>query len=558
MTPVGTKFLTILLGMTALLGAVPSSADPIHADPVPGWTHSEELDRDSPARHGVLLSGKDVTYSAPVIAEIDGNSANGKEVAVGGADGMVYVYSSGGVLLWERQTPIYGCSGAGAGNRLLSSPAVGELFGDGVPYVVIGYGGIANNNCDGGVIAYRGPDGATGWTFSLRQYKQIQNFWAKYHTVFSTPALADVNGDGKLEIGFGSFDRNVYLLNANGRPRWYYQAADTIWSSATFLNVDSSRLLEMVIGTDISRNPHLIPPTEDGGFLYAFKTKPRPKKKPRVGFRDSKHYKWSTFFDQVLYGAPVAADVLSSNPGMEIVIGAGCYFPTGTSNKRGKWFKIASATTGELLQTISIDACSPSSAAVADLDADGHLEVVLTVSGDSSIGGSGDSQLVAWTPELNQALWTITPQGRGRNDALGGHFISPLIADIDGNGSLEVVVANGPTVSIFSGTDGTALTCQTQGCDDIPALLWATGGLRGTPAIGDLNNDGVLDIVAAGGHEGSSNGAIFAWTNLAAVISSAPAAGTPYATPWPMYRGDQFRAANFHSIGSPVTAAARP
>lgn len=541
----------------ALFTPLKLSAAPQHAAPLQGWTHEEALDRDSPAQHGVLLSGNDVTYSAPVIAEIDGDPSNGKEVAVGSSDGTVYAYRSSGDLLWERHTPVHGCQGAGNGNKLLSSPAVGELFGNGMPYVVIGYGGIANNNCDGGVIALRGSDGAAQWTFSLREFRKRQKFWAIWHTVFSTPALADVNGDGKLEVGFGSYDRNIYLLNSNGKPRWYYQAADTIWSSATFLNVNESGPLEMVIGSDISKNPHLRPPTSDGGFVYAFNTKARPKKKLRVNFRDSSHYQWSTFLDQVVYGAPVAAELLSDSPGKELIVGAGCYFPSGSSNKRGKWFKILNASSGAVLQTIPVEACSPSSPAVADLDYDGYPEVILTVSGDQTLGGSGNSRVIVWSPRLNREVWSVTPMGRGRNDSFGGQFISATVADMDGNGSLEVVVANGPTISLFAGLDGTPLTCQTRECDDIPGLLWATGGLRSTPAIGDINNDGVLDIVAAGGHEGSSHGALFAWTNLADAITSSPGTGAPYAAPWPMYRGDQYRAANYPLLNAPQAAERR-
>src|SRR5690606_25084990 len=154
--------------------------------------------------------------------------------------------------------------------------------------------------CDGGVVAYRGSDGKERWRFSTKRFARKARFGTNHHTVYSTPALADTNGDGTLEIGFGSFDRNVYLLTASGRVRWYYNAADTVFSSPAFVNVDSDRHLEMVIGTDISRNRALRPPTRDGGNLYALKTRrPRGRSK-RISFRDRRAYAWLRPLDQVL------------------------------------------------------------------------------------------------------------------------------------------------------------------------------------------------------------------------------------------------------------------
>ena len=192
-----------------------------------GWTHTSPLD-PTRTRGGVLLSGGEPTFSSPVVAEIDGDSSNGKEVALGGADGTLYVYKSDGSLHWQADLPNKNCRGAGSTNKIHSSPAVGELFGNGIPYVVIGYGGVGvGSACGGGVVAFNGVTGKRRWHFNTKRFSKKQKFWAQYHSVFSTPALADTNGNGKLEVGFASFDRNVYFLNARGKAKWYYTAADT-------------------------------------------------------------------------------------------------------------------------------------------------------------------------------------------------------------------------------------------------------------------------------------------------------------------------------------------
>lgn len=525
-------FLLSLLGINS----------PLYADyldnpaPIPGWTHSEVLPKDTPEQHGIILNGGDVTYSAPVIGEVDGNLANGREVVVGGADGILHAYRADGTPLWNKALPNASCSQASSNNKLLSSPSVGELFGDGVPYVVVGYGGVGGRKCDGGLVAIRGSDGATQWEFSLRKFAKKEKFGTLSYTVFSSPTLADVDGNGTLEIGFGSFDRNVYLLNSNGSVRWYYNAADTIWSSPVFLDVTGDGDPEMIIGTDISGNLKIKPPTKNGGYLYAFKTAPRNPK--RIQFRDKKAFIWQTHFDQVIYSSPVVADVIPESPGEEIIVGSGCYFPEKTDRKKGNWFKILKPLNGKVIKTLTTQACSSSAAAAADIDDDGIKEVIVTVNGSTNVGGDGFSRVTAWKASSGQEMWSIIPRVRGRNDDYGGNFISPVIADVDGNGSLEVIVANGSGVGIFKGIDGTPLTCQDSACEGGQTTLYAWDSLRSTPVVGDINTDGVLDIIAAGGHTSSGGrGMLYGWTNLSLKVTSDPGLQPPYSVPWPMYRG---------------------
>lgn len=224
-----------------------------------------------PPVEAVVLSGRGIGYSAPAVADLDGNPSNGLEI-VRGADGTIYALRADGTEIWSVKVPGGDCPDSPQKDKLYSSPVVGNLRGDGVPYVVVGYGGFKSAKCDGGIAAYRGSDGTRFWNFSIKDFAEEKGFFAYRTMVFSTPALADVNGDGTLEVGFGAFDRNVYLLNSDGTLRWYYHAADTVWSSPVFANVDSDSNLEMIIGTDITKNGALDPPTQDGGFLYAFDT----------------------------------------------------------------------------------------------------------------------------------------------------------------------------------------------------------------------------------------------------------------------------------------------
>lgn len=487
-----------------------------------------------PGYENAALGGAGPGYSSPAIADIDGNAANGKEVTVGLADGRVVATKADGSTLWSVTLPSASCSG---GTKIFSSPAVGNLFGNGVPYVVIGYGNLESRACDGGVVAIRGSDGQLAWKFSIKDFAKKNKFFAFRNTVFSTPALADTDHDGKLEIGFGGFDRSVYLLNANGSVRWYYQAADTVWSSPAFADVDGDGRLEMIIGTDISQNLKLKPATPNGGFVYALKTKSRKGK--MIRFQDPTAFVWRATFDQVIYSSPVVAELIPENPGQEVVVGSGCFFPQNSNNKNGKWFKVLSLKTGALLRTLPISACSPSSAAVDDLDGDGLNEVVVTASGSASIGGDGSAKVIAFNPRSSEQIWSVVPEPGGNNDSLGGHFNSPIIADLDGNGTSEVIANNSRGVVIIDGQSGSVLSCQNRSCHNEVELL-TNDILRNTPAVDDLNGDGELDLVVAS--KGSGGAKIFAWTDFNGLLGSATKTSNPRMG-WPMARGDATRRA---------------
>jgi hypothetical protein len=500
-----------------------------HPDALPGWVKGAAVGQGGSETQGITLDSEAVIYSSPVVGDIDNNPGNGLETVVGGADGAVSAYSANGIILWRHELPNYG-SGT---NHMLGGPAIGPVYGDGIQYVVAPYGGVPERQ-DGGVVCLRGYDGQEMWRFSTKTNSKRYKYGVPVgYGVVSSPALSDTDGDGKMEIGFGSFDRNVYLLDHNGSLRWFYTAADTVWSSAAFSAASKSNRGVMYIGTDISQNKALRPPTKNGGFVYAFKTLPRTSKK--IGFRDRSAYLWATYLPQVVYSAPIVADVLPS-PGDEIVVLSGCYF------SGGNWVKILSAKSGKVLQTLPIDHCSTSTAAVGDIDDDGKLEIVVTANG----GSDGKSHIVAFNPEDTNPIWSIVPYDKGTNDENGGNFMSPVIADVDGNGSLEVIAANGSSVSIFNGKDGSALTCQNRGCSDHPFSLETGGMIKSTPAIADVNNDGVLDIIAGSGAINSNKGGLFGWTNLRNFISSPAGGQAPYAAPWPMSRGNANHTARFN------------
>ncbi len=65
--------------------------------------------------------------------------------------------------------------------------------------------------------------------------------------VFSSPAVADVDGDGSLEVVVGSLDNRTYCLDgATGREEWSFETGDAVVSSPAAADVDGDGLPEIV------------------------------------------------------------------------------------------------------------------------------------------------------------------------------------------------------------------------------------------------------------------------------------------------------------------------
>lgn len=510
--------------------------------PQPGFTH-EKFSVDTDDAHGLIVDAGFLNKVSPTIAEVDGNTANGLEIVFVSSDAILFVYKSDGSLLWSRKLKISNCSLGNAKDRAYSSPAVGDLYGTGEPHVVVGYGGfsVASRRCGGGVTAFNGADGTQKWNFNLKKFDRRKGLGGLGPSVFGSVSLADTDGDGKMEVGFGAFVHYVFLLEFNGKVRYYYNAADTVWSTPSFYDVNNDGRLEMLIGTDISKNPYLKPRTRDGGFLYALSTEKFANKER--GFRDKETVVWKKFFNQTIMSSPVIADVIPDNGAMEVVVQSGCYFPDNSSNKRGKWIKVLNVRNGKVLKTLKTEACSPSTVAVADIDYDGQLEIVALVHGNKSIGGPGASKIVAFKATQSEPIWTRVPKVNGKNDSYGAHFQSPVIADVDGNGSLEVLVANSRGVGIYNARNGEPLTCEKRNCFDdenSDQSLYTWSLIKNTVAVADIDLDGDLEVVAGARHKKSKGKAtLFVWTNLADSINSDIEAGeTLNAIPWGMFKGN--------------------
>jgi hypothetical protein len=149
-----------------------------------------------------------------------------------------------------------------------SSPALADLDGDGRRWIVFGD--------DGGWLHVVDTNGRERSGFPVRTAGPAPGPTPTPHppggniySIEASPAVADLEGDGHLEIAVGSWDGRMYLWDDAGNlvPGWPVAVADQIISSAALVDLDADARLDIVVG---SKDGHLYGWTANGESLAGF------------------------------------------------------------------------------------------------------------------------------------------------------------------------------------------------------------------------------------------------------------------------------------------------
>ncbi|MCC2546461.1 FG-GAP-like repeat-containing protein [Hymenobacter sp. BT175] len=425
------------------------------------------------------FSGIDVgAQSKPAIADLDGDGL--LDLLVGEESGTLrhYEQTAPGSLTFSQVTASFN----GIDVNLYAAPAFTDLDGDGLLDLIVG-------EYFGRLWHYE-QAGANSATFTL----STDRFNSLDVGGFSTPAIADLDGDGLLDMLVGKEAGQLsHYEQASANSTTFTLVTDTFngidvgfLSAPAFTDLDGDGLLDLLVG-------------EDFGALHHYEQAPPPtitSLSPASGAQGSTLTVNGTHLSRVIsvrFGELPAAFSSISATQLSVTVPRGASTHkvrvttlSGTAlsstafdvDKGGAYsFPLVSAG----FNTIDVD--EHSTPAIADLDGDGLLDLLV---------GERDGNLNHYEQAaVNSTSFTLVTNSFSGIDV--GDFSTPAFTDLDGDGLLDLLV--GENDGNFNHYEQTAANSTSF------ALVTASfGGLdvgtRSTPTFTDLDGDGRLDLLS--------------------------------------------------------------
>ena len=436
---------------------------------------------DGRARFTRQEAGAQFQWSSPVVGVLGGTEVT----AVGGMNGVLYAYRGDGSTLFATNLRA----------PLASSPAIGDVDGDGASEIVVGFG--TENAGPGGVVILNAV-GAERCRFNVPP--RVDGLAG----VFNAPAIADVNGDGSGDVVFGAFNDHIYAMGGNCRPFADFDNQDTVWSSPAAADVNGDGKAEVFIGGDATGGgqPH------SGGFFR------------RLDFNGSGFVEaWQRKADETFQSSGAIGTI---NGRLAVVTQTGNDYCINRDQRRcvdaRRVWAFDVNTGGDIAGwPVSLPSHSFLTApALGDVNGDGATDVV---------AGSKDGNIRAYNGD-GKTLWT---RNIGDTDYVG----SPIIADTDGAGTPEVIVAATPRAYVLNGATGAEVRRFSQGNTGLAHKNAAAVGVLG----------GTWVVVTAGFDPATGN---TGWLSAFDIP-------TPRSAPWPMFKKNPRRLSADSTDPKPIT-----
>jgi hypothetical protein len=407
------------------------------------------ISTNPPSQEGWPLPTAGGMYASPAVADID--SDGDPEVVISSDE--IYAWHGDGTEVMDgdgdpRTAGIFAAEGQG-GYR--ASVAIGEVDGDvGIEIVAAAWANVGTPQSPVyQVFAWNAEDGSflPGWPVTTK------------HFCWASPALADLDHDGRAEVLIPAADGYLYC--------WRYNGAEYMDGDSNPLTIGVFRWLgdmwpygsPAVADIDEDRDLEIIQPGADGK-IYAF----NPDGSAVAG--------WPFNCEAKSVCSPAVGDV--DNDGhLEIAV---------ASNVGKQWILEANGTVmAGWPQTLYLLGDFPPSPVLANMNADPYLEYIqVTSDGKVFVKNYLGSTLAGW-PQLMGATC----------------MSSPAVADIDGDPGMEIVV----------GCDsGRLYGFDTNGAPLPGWPIQTDAEIYGSPCVTDLDGDGDVEVIV-----GSMDGSVYAW-----------------------------------------------
>lgn len=377
-------------------------------------------------------------FSSPIFFDLDGD---GRMEIIATDRQRTYVFDSEG-------SPLSGWPRTGGSDNI---PAVADIDEDGTPEIFVASPGAPAK------IRCWNPDGTAQAGFPV-------NLPYQYWLNVTAPAVADVDGDGHLDVGAQTepgvafFDR--FGLPLPGWPYLWTTTQNIPWSAPAVADIDRDGRMEVVVGNNCISNCAVHVIRHNGTAMPGWPC--------------------ST---QNIFSAAAVGD-LDADGDLEIVIQEGD--PTWYGNRMHVWHHDGSYLAGWPRAIAPQWESSRSNPAIADLDDDGHVEIVTMTS---------DDMLHVLRPDGTELA------GYPRSVPGEGNISSVQVVDMDGDRVEEIFFCH------YAGTSQWISGWRLDGAllPGFPKLLYSGSELdaHSSAHFADLEGDGDLDLCAQGGTFGS-------------------------------------------------------
>ena len=463
-------------------GSTSGASVPFASAPFDGWLQSS----------GGATSDM---WSSPAVGDVTGDGI--PEIIVGGANSIVRVYSISGQLLVSIDPG--GSDTPGGNGATDASPALGDINGDGVADIV-----VANT---GGIMA--------AYSFKNQQLVTLMNhfedraFAAGPNGFFATPALGFVDGDNRLDIVTASWGQLIDAWSGSSAARiggWPQWVKDTVWSSPAIGDIDGDGVPEIVVGGDCDGSGIQQPcygNGRHGGYIWVF------------NLDGSVKYNYFVA-DQVIWSSPALVD-LNGDGALDIVVGTGSYY----AYPAGRKVIALNGKTGALMweaPTLGRVVGSPSVATI-----NGVPRVYIITNG---------AHMLSFDGRNGQQIFDkcIDDQQRCSGDDTATHG-GVALADINGDGTIDAVTQGEQKLMVFNADSGAFELSKRSGYG---RTLFAPSS---TPTIASVNGKTWIVQTAQGDRngnlqrDGGDELVVQVWQSDSALV----------AAPWPTFKGNMQR-----------------
>jgi hypothetical protein len=367
-----------------------------------------------------LSGGGQVRSGHPAIADL-GLTPGHKSIVFGTSTHRLYVVLYNGTVApgFPVTLPAESTGSPALANVVVGTPPA-------IPVIFVSYGSTFEPGFPGGVRAYK-ADGTQLWD---RPSADFDNDGRADITI-TAPAVGDVDGSGAMQVAWGSTDNFVYLVRAdNGTdlPGWPVAVRDSIRSSPALHDIDGDGKPDVIIGVDAHAEG---PPynTPDGGCLHVLR------------FDATEVAGFPRCIDQTITSSPAVGDI-DGDGKPEIVVGTGGFYANRTHAVYA--FKCnGMPVTG---WPVAVDGQVGTAPALADINGDGSPEVIVT---DDNTSPSTTFHVYAFKGD-GTLLWKKVPVTYFGNTPDAG---DPVVADAaPGHSGLVVLVPVNSELVTFSAT----------------------------------------------------------------------------------------------------------